>query len=73
MSRLLVAKEINPLSIEDQWYKVAYNIETFLINAGAKEGDYTLVDLYSLAQSHVLENIKEINKENAILVYPNPS
>lgn len=48
-----------PDSLEDAWYGVAYAVESSLISAGSVQGDYTLMDLYSLAQPFVLEMWKD--------------
>ena len=46
-------------SLEDVWYGVAYAVESSLMSAGSVQGDYTLLDLYSLAQPFVLEMWKD--------------
>lgn len=47
------------LDLADEFYAIAYNIETSLLNAGAKPGqDYNRLDLYKLAQPFVLELFK---------------
>lgn len=46
-----------------RWY--AYDIETSLIEAGAIKDDYTLLDLYQLAQPFALA---EWNKEQVSIV-----
>ncbi len=46
-------------SLEDAWYGVAYAVESSLMAAGSVQGDYTLIDLYSLAQPFVLEMWKD--------------
>ena len=48
-----------PDSLEDAWYGVAYVIESSLMAAGSVKGDYTVMDLYSLAQPFVLEMWKD--------------
>lgn len=50
-------------SFEDAWYGIAYAIESSLITAGSKKGDYTLMDLYSLAQPFVLEMWKDESRK----------
>ncbi len=46
-------------SLEDFYMIVAQSIETSLIQSGAVPGnDYTLLDLYKLAQPFVLERFK---------------
>lgn len=46
-------------SLEDFYMIVAQNIETSLIQSGASPGtDYTMLDLYKLAQPFVLERFK---------------
>ncbi len=46
-------------SLEDAWYGMAYAVESSLIAGGAKKGEYTVMDLYSLAQPFVLEMWKD--------------
>lgn len=48
-----------PDSLEDAWYGMAYAVESSLMAGGAKEGEYTVMDLYSLAQPFVLEMWKD--------------
>ena len=51
------------LDLSDEFYAIAYNIETSMLNAGAKPGvDYTHLDLYKLAQPFVLELFKSNDK-----------
>lgn len=52
-------------SIEGSFLRYAYAIENSLIEAGAKVDDYTLLDLYSLAQPFALA---ESNKDKITLV-----
>lgn len=50
-------------SLEDTWYEMAYAIESSLQNAGANKRDYTLMELFSLAQPFVLEMWKNDDKK----------
>lgn len=45
---------LEPSALQDILRSYAYDIETSLIEAGAKQGEYTLLDLYSLAQPFAL-------------------
>jgi hypothetical protein len=46
-------------SVCDNWVIVASCIEESLQEAGAKKGDYTLLDLYKLAQPFVLHGFEK--------------
>lgn len=50
---------LEPYSIQDLFCSYAYDIEDSLIETGAKKGDYTLMDLYSLAQPFALAEWKK--------------
>ena len=52
-------------SVEGAFLRYAIAIENSLMSAGAKVGDYTLLDLYSLAQPFALA---ESNKDQITLV-----
>ena len=61
--RLIEKRELGTAdSLEDTWYEMAYAMESSLQNAGANKRDYTLMDLFSLAQPFVLEMWKENDK-----------
>jgi len=48
--------ESDPKTLEDLWLVLARNAEDSLIKAGATPGkDYTMLDLYKLAQPFVLD------------------
>jgi hypothetical protein len=48
--------EADPNTLEDLWLILARNVEDSLIEAGATPGeDYTMLDLYKLAQPFVLD------------------
>ena len=68
--RLLGAADLmGALDLADEFYAIAYNIETSLLNGGAVPGqDYTRLDLYQLAQPFVLELFK--GNEKFSYVYP---
>jgi len=68
--RLLGAADLmGALDLADEFYAIAYNIETSLLNVGAVPGqDYTRLDLYQLAQPFVLELFK--GNEKFSYVYP---
>lgn len=68
--RLLGAADLmGALDLADEFYAIAYNIETSLLNGGAVPGqDYTCLDLYQLAQPFVLELFK--GNEKFSYVYP---
>ncbi len=68
--RLLGAADLmGALDLADEFYAIAYNIETSLLNGGAVPGqDYTHLDLYQLAQPFVLELFK--GNEKFSYVYP---
>lgn len=68
--RLLGAADLmGALDLADEFYAIAYNIETSLLNSGAVPGqDYTRLDLYQLAQPFVLELFK--GNEKFSYVYP---
>lgn len=62
--RLIEKRELGTAdSLEDTWYEMAYAIESSLQNAGANKRDYTLMELFSLAQPFVLETWKDNNKK----------
>lgn len=47
-------------ALSDEYLAMAYTIELSLISAGAEPGkDYTLLDLYKLAQPFALELFKD--------------
>ncbi len=52
-------------SVDGSFLRYARTIENSLIEAGARVGDYTLLDLYSLAQPFALA---ESNKDKITLV-----
>lgn len=59
-----------PGSLPDEYLAMAYNIEESLICAGAEPGkDYTILDLYKLAQPFALELFKTKDK----MEYAHPS
>lgn len=62
--RLLGAADLmGALNLSDEFYAIAYNIETSMLHAGAVPGqDYTRLDLYKLAQPFVLELFKGNDK-----------
>ncbi|MDE2584678.1 MAG: hypothetical protein KGN39_04710 [Betaproteobacteria bacterium] len=62
--RLLGAADLmGALNLSDEFYAIAYNIETSMLNAGAVPGkDYSRLDLYKLAQPFVLELFKGNDK-----------
>jgi hypothetical protein len=63
------ANLMGALDLADEFYAIAYNIETSMLNAGAKPGkDYTYLDLYKLAQPFVLELFQGNDKFS--YVYP---
>ena len=68
--RLLGAADLmGALDLADEFYAIAYNIETSLLNSGAVPGkDYNRLDLYKLAQPFVLELFK--GNEKFSYVYP---
>lgn len=50
-------------SLSDEYLAMAYTVELSLISAGAVPGkDYTLLDLYKLAQPFALELFKQNDK-----------
>lgn len=63
-NRLLGAADLmGALNLSDEFYAIAYNIETSMLNAGAVPGkDYSRLDLYKLAQPFVLELFKGNDK-----------
>lgn len=57
-----------PGELSDEYLAMAYTIEESLISAGAEPGkDYTILDLYKLAQPFALELFK--TKENMKYTY----
>ena len=71
MSKGLI-KELDVMvknTLNDEYLAVAYTIEKSLLDAGAKPGqDYSLLDLYKLAQPFVLERFKYT--QNMEFYYP---
>lgn len=59
--RLMNRCENNDLTgFEDFYYVMAWNIESSLLIAGAEPGkDYSILDLYQLAQPFVLKQFNE--------------
>lgn len=65
MSKPLISKleTSAPGSLSDEYLAMAYTIEESLISAGAVPGkDYTILDLYNLAQPFALELFKTKDK-----------
>lgn len=52
---------LEPYALQDLLRAYAYDIEDSLLDTGAKKGDYTLLDLYSLAQPFALAEWKKEN------------
>lgn len=61
MKQLLTRLEqYGPDALQDAYYMTAYYIECSLVHAGGKPGvDYTLLDLYKLAQPFVLDRYQK--------------
>jgi hypothetical protein len=61
MKQLLTKLEVyGPDAFPDAYYMTAYHIECSLIRAGAKPGkDYTVLDLFKLAQPFVLSRYQK--------------
>lgn len=58
---------IDKATFEDYYLAIAKNIEDSLVEAGATPGeDYTIIDLYTLAQPFVLDQFKENKIDIAI-------
>lgn len=53
---------VSPESLEDHLMIMASNVESSMIQAGANEGDYTILDLYKLSQPFALEVWKQSDK-----------
>lgn len=65
MAKPLIQKlnEVARGSLSDEYLAMAYTVELSLISAGAEPGkDYTLLDLYRLAQPFALELFKSNDK-----------
>lgn len=65
MSKPLIQKlnEVVPGELADEYLAMAYTIELSLISAGAEPGkDYTILDLYKLAQPFALELFRDDSK-----------
>lgn len=65
MKKQLIQKldEITPGHLGDEYMAIAYTIEQSLVSAGAVPGeDYTLLDLYRLAQPFALELFRDESK-----------
>lgn len=65
MAKALIQKlnEVVPGELADEYLAMAYTIELSLISGGAVPGkDYTILDLYKLAQPFALEVFR--NKDN---------
>ncbi len=59
-NRLLGRKETSCVNeLTDELYAFAYNVETALQDAGATTEDYTVLDLFKLAQPFAVERFKE--------------
>ena len=59
MTKLIdVNADFSPDVLEDVFLVIAQSIERSLLTAGAKEGEYTRLDCYKLAQPFVLEMFK---------------
>ncbi|HDS0959712.1 TPA: hypothetical protein QDZ28_003438 [Pseudomonas putida] len=72
MSKPLIQKlnEVVRGELSDEYLAMAYTIELSLISAGAEPGtDYTILDLYKLAQPFALELFKD-NERNLRYEYP---
>ena len=62
MAKALIQKldEVERGHLTDEYLAMAYNVEQSLIAAGAVPGkDYTLLDLYKLAQPLVIELFRD--------------
>lgn len=66
MAKALIQKldEVVAGELADEYLAMAYTIEQSLIAAGAAPGkDYTLLDLYKLAQPFALELFRDDSKQ----------
>ncbi len=66
MAKALIQKldEVERGHLTDEYLAMAYNVELSLIAAGAVPGkDYTLLDLYKLAQPFALELFRDDSKQ----------
>lgn len=66
MAKGLIARDtldrtlLNRQSLTDEFLGIAYTIEQSMLTAGAVPGeDYTLLDLYKLAQPFALESYRD--------------
>jgi len=66
MTKTLIQKldEVVAGELSDEYLAMAYTIELSLISAGAVPGkDYTILDLYKLAQPFALELFRDDSKQ----------